>query len=151
MPAKSAWLSFSGAPGAFIGVFGLRVSKVEDKRVGRLRVWPVHAKSISLGSQQRSLGCAGVQQGSVGAKGTTGCWKWCEGTHQQRSQGSHTSRCHLPSGCTFGAVPCVLVGTLSSPVPCPPPGLAIMMQLARELKMLAKEFSLAVVVSVAAP
>lgn len=34
---------------------------------------------------------------------------------------------------------------------CPPPGLAIMMQLARELKTLAKEFSIAIVVSVAAP
>lgn len=150
MPAKSAWLSFSGAPGAFIGVFGLRASKVEDKRVGRLRVWSVCAKSISLGSQQRSLGRAGVQQGSVGAKGTAGCWKWGAGAHQHHSQGSHRSRCHLPSGCTVGAVPCFSWNP-SSPVSCLPSGLAVMMQLARELKMLAKEFSLAVVVSVAAP
>lgn len=32
---------------------------------------------------------------------------------------------------------------------CPAPGLALMMQLSRELKTLAREFSLAVVVSVA--
>lgn len=53
-------------------------------------------------------------------------------------------------GAQWGLFP-VSVGTPSSPVSCSPPGLAIMMQLARELKMLAKEFSLAVVVSVAAP
>lgn len=56
----------------------------------------------------------------------------------------------LPLGCSLGAAPSVWV-ELPTPNTCSASGLAIMMQLARELKTLAKEFSVAVVVSAAVP
>lgn len=58
------------------------------------------------------------------------------------SAGPCKSRCQLPQGALWGLIP-------DSPMLCPAPGLALMMQLSRELKTLAREFSLAVVVSVA--
>lgn len=48
LSSKSTWPALSGAPVAFVGYFGLRVSKIGKDGVGQLGDWSVHAISILL-------------------------------------------------------------------------------------------------------
>lgn len=48
VPVKSTWPALSGAPGAFVGFFGLRASKMGKEGMGQLGDWSVHATSVWL-------------------------------------------------------------------------------------------------------